>query len=716
MLNIIKSYLVSLGFQVNQAEYQKAEGAINELGRTVQAVTSGMARNFAVAATSVTSAIVAINAATAGLVTQVASADMQYQKFALRMWTTKETAKELQSTLKAMGEEMEDVAWIPELRQQYSALLQEGRKMQTPGDAGSQLKYVRSILFEFKRMKLEVQYASEWIAYYLGKYLAGPLANIKKQLASFNDKLVATMPDWTKKVAQVLAIFMSVSAAGIRAIKGLYNGAEQFFAMLPRGAKIALAAILGVWTVLRMHPIGMVMTALSMALLLIEDFYGYIDGRKSSKTLAPVWQKLLDWFDKASPLVSEFAADLSELWDKAADKVSRALAVLNKYWGVIRDSDVIKSGLRMINALWQVMKEVVSAVSDATDSLFDACYDLFSYLVEDGTVKAGVDLFSALFTTVSNLILGILNLTKHMRQFWKDAAGTQAARTMWDWFKVTVGFILKMVAALGKSFLGLFDMIGLGLQGKFEEAAKRGKKIFSDFKSDFGDAVTSAATGGKVHNQKMMALAQKVSKETGLPAQWIYGQWYHESGGFSSQLSRENFNFSGLTQSTPNDSPQPDGNMYYIKFNSPEEFAEYFTKYIKLYAADGIFNARTVEEYAHALKRGGYYGDSEENYASGIRGGMNTYSPDAQPVTYSGAAYLARGYSAARAGFAAYTGSSDVVNGGYSANTVINVGGVYITQPAATPAQVTQAVVSGVQQSQGRSTARQIRELNGVIL
>lgn len=116
-------------------------------------------------------------------------------------------------------------------------------------------------------------------------------------------------------------------------------------------------------------------------------------------------------------------------------------------------------------------------------------------------------------------------------------------------------------------------------------------------------------------------LAQSVSEKTGLPADWVWAQWAHETGGFKSQLMRENWNFGGLTQVEPNgeENKQPDGGNYYMKFNSPEEYADYFARYIKLYEEDGVFNAQNVDEYVQALKRGGYFGDSVEKYTAGVK-------------------------------------------------------------------------------------------------
>lgn len=119
-------------------------------------------------------------------------------------------------------------------------------------------------------------------------------------------------------------------------------------------------------------------------------------------------------------------------------------------------------------------------------------------------------------------------------------------------------------------------------------------------------------------NQYYWGLAQRAAAIAGLPAEWIYSQWVHETGNFSSDLCIEYNNLGGVTQVQPNDTPQPDGNCYYMQFASPEAYADYFGWYLTQYAEDGIYQATSIAEYAEALKHGGYFGDTLENYIAGM--------------------------------------------------------------------------------------------------
>jgi len=135
-------------------------------------------------------------------------------------------------------------------------------------------------------------------------------------------------------------------------------------------------------------------------------------------------------------------------------------------------------------------------------------------------------------------------------------------------------------------------------------------------------------------NEYYWNLANVSAEISGLNARFIYSQWVHESTNddnssefygqpFKSDMAREYNNLGGLTQEAPNDTPQPDGLNYYMQFATPEDYADYFGRYLKLYEEDGIYEANDIPGYAAALKHGGYFGDTLENYISGMTSAYN---------------------------------------------------------------------------------------------
>lgn len=138
---------------------------------------------------------------------------------------------------------------------------------------------------------------------------------------------------------------------------------------------------------------------------------------------------------------------------------------------------------------------------------------------------------------------------------------------------------------------------------------------------------------GGISVDKMWALANWVAPKTGIDAKLIFAQWYHESGGFSSQLARENYNFGGMTQNEPTGDPkdkQPDGGNYYMHFGNEEEWAEYYAYYCNKCNDPSLNGSKDVSDFANRLKKNGYFGASVDEYVNGMNGAMSAI-PSGQP-------------------------------------------------------------------------------------
>lgn len=111
--------------------------------------------------------------------------------------------------------------------------------------------------------------------------------------------------------------------------------------------------------------------------------------------------------------------------------------------------------------------------------------------------------------------------------------------------------------------------------------------------------------------QRMRALAQATSQKTGIPANLIYSQWAHETNGFTSPVFNRDNNAGGI---------RVPGTTEYRHFNSLEDFANSYAGTVTSprYTSQGILNAKTDQDFAGSLKRGGYYEDSYANYAAGM--------------------------------------------------------------------------------------------------
>lgn len=564
-MNILEEYLVSLGFKVDMMAFSQFQSTMNQADRAVQSASLNMSKAFTTAAGMIVSAIAGITVASASMLHELGKADLAYQKYGLRMYLTNQSAKELKTTLDALGESIEDAAFIPELRSQFEALYQQGRMMAPPGDYAEYMRKIQAISFEFKRMRLEVTYATQWIGYYLMKHLGGTINSIHEALKKFNDYITKNMPVWTEKVASALASVVNIG----RSLVWLFTRE------LPGGLKVFQVALAALTLYLMASPIGMFITALGAALLLLEDFYGYTHGWESSKTLAPMWDWITSLKDTGPFKQFEAAVDsLKKSFESLAASVAKLWDIWKKMTGVDGNKIVefIKNSLgqALDHHLW-IMERIVSA-----------------------------------WEFIAQLIDAIANdrLTEFLKSKLIDLQNFSNGKRPGDRGYIPGGYT-------GRG----------GIEKRDNGAATPGFR--------------GASPTGRAPNQsdKWQVLAAKVSAKTGIPAELIYAQWVHESAMFSSKLYRETHNAGGLTQKTPNAYPQPDGAYYYRTFSSDEDFANAYAKYITHpdYLEAGITRARTPEEFARALKEGGpYYGDDEEKYANALRRHMGGYGRASQ--------------------------------------------------------------------------------------
>lgn len=106
-------------------------------------------------------------------------------------------------------------------------------------------------------------------------------------------------------------------------------------------------------------------------------------------------------------------------------------------------------------------------------------------------------------------------------------------------------------------------------------------------------------------------VANEVSKRTGLPADWIWGQMAHETGGFNSELAALG-NWAGIKGGGDTDSR---GHTQYGGSGS-EEFISIYSS--TLNNEPGMSSAKTIDDFAACCKNGDYYSATLSEYTTAL--------------------------------------------------------------------------------------------------
>lgn len=403
MSNILEEYLVRIGAEVDKDAFAGAAQAISSLsGMLGKLGTILKYGGIFVGLAKVTEAVI-------DNIKAVASADLEYQKLAQSMWVTKDTAKTLSVILKTMGASQEDVAWVPELREQFFRLRQEMAELSTPADADGQLAWIREIGYDVQSLQLKLKMFKEWVVYYLIKELQPYIKAFQEFIRWLNDKFGKNLPALARKVASVLASVVRVAMSLVKALKWLFEGIYNFIDALPSKTKALVALFAVVGAAIMAGPFGLMMMAIGTALIMLEDFFGYLEGRESSETLKPLWKWLTD---ENNPL----------------------------------------------RRLIEKLKEGIAFILEKLTELFEKVF------TEERQEK--------LKKTVANIAKGVAEIAEGLATIVESIFGKKypVVKKFWDFFLTAVGKVVDKVLTLTNSMGHLMRALGKAMQGDFKGA------------------------------------------------------------------------------------------------------------------------------------------------------------------------------------------------------------------------------------------------------
>lgn len=385
MSNILEEYLVRIGAEVDKDAFAGAAQAISKLsGMLGKLGTILKYGGIFVGLAKVTEAVI-------DNIKAVASADLEYQKLAQSMWVTKDTAKTLSVVLKTMGASQEDVAWVPELREQFFRLRQEMAELSTPADADGQLAWIREIGYDVQSLQLKLKMFKEWVVYYLIKELQPYIKEFQEFIRWLNDKFGKNLPALARKVASVLASVVRVAMSLVKALKWVFEGIYNFIDALPSKTKALVAVFAVVGAAIMAGPFGLMMMAIGTALIMLEDFFGYLEGRESSETLKPLWKWLTD---ENNPL--------RRLLEKLEEGIAFILAKLTELFEKVFTEERQENLKKTVATVAKGVAEIVEGLATIVEKIFGKKYPI---------VKKFWDFF---LTAVGKVVDKVLTLTNSM--------------------------------------------------------------------------------------------------------------------------------------------------------------------------------------------------------------------------------------------------------------------------------------------------------------
>ncbi len=340
--------------------------AVEDLAKTSKVSLGVMAAGFATVVATVVSAWKTL--------TGLAKQDLGYQKLAMQLWTTKENAREVDMALKTMKISMQDLWLSPELLQQFNQLRQDSSQLKLPSDAEDKLKLVRSIVFEFKRLKQAGSLAFQWIGYYISKYAAGPLADMHQSLNKFVNWVLKNIPEAAKIIGTILGVLFRLILDAIQTIgivlKPIINTISfiiEVIGKIPAPLKAIIALVIALEIALSTGPLGILLLIIAA----LDDIFTYFRGGKS------VIGGFFDKFKDGANAIKDIKNGWNDFWGGIENFIDRIREKVKKLIKEIKDIPLVKG----INDIKNLPGDIKSKVEGFAGSVKKGASSIKSYIL-----------------------------------------------------------------------------------------------------------------------------------------------------------------------------------------------------------------------------------------------------------------------------------------------------------------------------------------------
>lgn len=349
----LKEYLVKIGWDFDKKEIDLADKTTSNflvrLGKQIKGTHElwGLATKFAIAG------LTEITKSTIQLLDSTAQASEQVDKLAKSFWTTSNNWRAFSAALDTLGISYEDLFWTTEEElNKFRELYAYGKSLEPPAALEETLKDVRGIRQEFNKLKVLNNYFFRALSYYIGEDTKEEIKYWKNTLQSIVKTITEKMPDAARKLGRALSLvlrFVSVIGRGVQTIYNLVKPIIDWIGDLPGQVKL-VGSIMGL---VLLGPLGQIIAALTMIMLLIEDYMYWKAGKHSALD----WSKfdsgigdLKDKFDSAKESISTIKDKISELFGfLGIEKKFSALDVLQGILdGISWTVEQITNGLQTI--------------------------------------------------------------------------------------------------------------------------------------------------------------------------------------------------------------------------------------------------------------------------------------------------------------------------------------------------------------------------------
>ena len=471
---ILKEFLVALGLKDDMSE--KLKKSMDNADNKVSKFANGFVKKFALAGTAVATVTATAVTGLAKFATSLVKSDDELTEFQKKFGLSRDEAYKTKSALDVMGKSLEEVQLDPKLLAQFNELKENAADLKVP-DNTEGLKTVREITTSVLALKQTATNALQWVGHSFLKYVQKPMEDIQNLLKGFNDKLKKNIPDWSDKIGKALSWVVQLGGTIIRVGSQMLGAVKKVFDAIPGGVKIAMGALAALVGFIRAGPIGKLITIISIALLLLDDFYTFLDGGDS--LLGPVWKTLTDFFsgfeESGKNALSFFTEDflpklvdyISKIFPKLVEKV---LSYVDPFvdWAVEVLSGIIDAIVAAIPELLRLAGNIALAILDGLLSKLPKLLDGITKILRS-IIEAVKETIPKLLAVVGDILSRLINIITESLPDILDAAV--------ELVMAVVDGITDALPEILTAIVGLLDKLLIAIIDALPKIVESGVKI-----------------------------------------------------------------------------------------------------------------------------------------------------------------------------------------------------------------------------------------------
>ena len=203
MADVIKSYLVSLSGQVDQASFNKFAATLTGTSKLVSSTVGGIAGDLLKFQIAGTTAFATVGFGIVAYIDKLGQADLKTKLLATQNMMSVQQYRAVSSALDVLGVTLNDVFFgTKELQDRFHILIDDQKQLAAMAGPNfeTQMQQVRDVTFQLQRLELKGQYFGMKFASDLLEKLGFGKGGIVVQLEKLNDFVMANMPRWSDEI------------------------------------------------------------------------------------------------------------------------------------------------------------------------------------------------------------------------------------------------------------------------------------------------------------------------------------------------------------------------------------------------------------------------------------------------------------------------------------------------------------------------------------